>query len=51
MSDYHRVKVKGGTYFFTVNLQDRSQTWLIDYVDVLRESVANVKREWLLIQE
>jgi len=45
MSDYHRVKVKGGTYFFTVNLQDRSQTWLIDYVDVLRESVANVKRQ------
>ena len=45
MSDYRRAKIKGGTYFFTVNLQDRTQTWLIDYIDVLRSSVAHVKNK------
>ena len=45
MSDYRRTKIKGGTYFFTVNLQDRTQTWLIDYIDVLRSSVAQVKNK------
>lgn len=44
MSLYRRNFVQGGTYFFTVNLADRRQAWLVDYIDVLRESVLKVKR-------
>jgi putative transposase len=32
---YRRAKIKGGTYFFTVNLADRSSTLLIDKIDIL----------------
>ncbi|MBE9516632.1 MAG: transposase [Proteobacteria bacterium] len=41
---YRRARMAGGSYFFTVNLLDRRQTWLVDYVDVLRERVRIVKR-------
>lgn len=44
MSRYVRNYVAGGSYFFTVNLLERNKTLLVDYVDVLRESVAEVKR-------
>jgi len=44
VSFYRRNFVQGGTYFFTVNLADRRQTWLVDYIDVLRESILKVKR-------
>ena len=40
---YRRADVAGGTYFFTVNLAERKRTWLVDYVDVLRESIRVVK--------
>ena len=40
---YRRVFVPGATYFFTVNIADRSQTVLVDYVDVLRSSIRWVK--------
>lgn len=33
---YRRVFVPGGTYFFTVNLQNRSTTLLTDKIDCLR---------------
>jgi len=36
MPNYHRAWVPGGTCFFTVNLQDRTQTLLVDRIDVLR---------------
>ena len=36
MPNYHRARIPGGTYFFTVNLQDRSHTLLVDHIDVLR---------------
>ncbi|WP_339138387.1 MAG: transposase [Candidatus Electrothrix sp. GW3-4] len=39
---YRRVYVPGGTYFFTVNLADRSQTLLVDHIDDLRDAVQNV---------
>ena len=45
MSVYRRNYVAGGTYFFTVNLQDRKQTLLVDYVEQLRNAVAKVKRQ------
>ncbi len=40
---YRRADVKGGTYFFTVNIAERKRTWLVDYVDVLRASIQTVK--------
>lgn len=39
---YRRAKTKGGTYFFTVNLAQRNQTYLIDHVDILRGVVKKV---------
>jgi len=44
MSNYRRVRVPGGTYFFTVNLADRSSRLLVERVDALRESVRETMR-------
>ncbi|HEY2397042.1 MAG TPA: transposase [Rudaea sp.] len=41
---YRRAKDAGGTYFFTVNLADRSSRLLIERVDPLRKSVRLVKQ-------
>ena len=41
---YRRNYVAGGTYFFTVNLQDRSKATLINYIDCLRDSVRQIKQ-------
>ena len=38
MSNYRRVRVPGGTYFFTVNLLERHRRLLVDRVDDLRAS-------------
>ena len=43
MTEYRRYRVKGGTYFFTVNLEDRQQTLLIDRITELREAFRQVK--------
>ncbi len=43
MPDYRRNRVPGGTYFFTVNLLDRSSRLLVEKVDVLREAVRSVR--------
>jgi len=40
---YRRANAAGGTYFFTVNLADRSSRLLVERVDDLRESVRIVK--------
>lgn len=40
---YRRADVKGGTYFFTVNLLERHRTLLVDHVDALREVIREVK--------
>ncbi len=42
---YRRSDVKGGTYFFTVNLADRSNDMLIRHIDLLRNVVAEVKEK------
>ncbi|NOQ15249.1 MAG: transposase [Methyloprofundus sp.] len=42
---YRRADIKGGTYFFTVNLAERQKTLLIDEIDLLRTSINKVKRE------
>lgn len=43
MSNYRRNFVVGGCYFFTVNLLERKQTLLTDYIDLLRDSVRRVR--------
>ena len=40
---YRRNYVKGGTYFFTVNLLDRNKSLLVEHIDLLRESIRFVK--------
>ncbi|WMJ09485.1 hypothetical protein [Nitrosomonas sp. sh817] len=40
---YRRADVKGGTYFFTVNLAQRHLRLLLDHVEILREAVKTVK--------
>ncbi len=45
MSMYRRLRVRGGTYFFTVNLADRSSTVLVDRIDALRRAFAETARE------
>ena len=46
MSYYRRAYVAGGTYFFTVNLRDRSRCLLVDYIDDLRTSFRDVRRKF-----
>lgn len=41
---YRRADVKGGTYFFTVNLAQRHLRLLSDHVEILREAVKTVKQ-------
>lgn len=42
--DYRRAKIPGATYFFTVNLADRSSRLLVERVDTLREVVRGVRQ-------
>jgi putative transposase len=41
---YRRSDVAGGTFFFTVNLADRSSRLLITHINRLRDSVRKVQR-------
>jgi putative transposase len=41
---YRRANVKGGTYFFTVNLAERHLRLLVDHVDILRTAVRTMKQ-------
>lgn len=43
MSNYRRVRVPGGTYFFTVNLLDRRRCLLVEHIDLLRDSFRAAK--------
>lgn len=43
MSNYRRARVPGATYFFTVNLCDRTSDLLIREIDLLRETVRATK--------
>lgn len=44
MSNYHRNRVPGGTYFFTVNLNDRRDTLLVDHIGTLQAAFREVWR-------
>ncbi|MDR0440289.1 MAG: transposase [Candidatus Accumulibacter sp.] len=41
---YRRTRVAGGSYFFTVNLAERSRTLQVDHVAELRDAVRVVKQ-------
>ncbi len=43
MPDYRRNRVPGGTYFFTVNLLDRSSSLLVEHIAIFREAVRHVR--------
>lgn len=40
MTSYRRFHVPGGTYFFTVHLQDRRSALLLEEIDILRAAYA-----------
>jgi putative transposase len=44
MTDYRRYRVKGGTYFFTVNLAERKRRLLTEHVGILRDAFRTVKQ-------
>lgn len=43
MANYRRSLVAGGTYFFTVNLEDRRLSLLTDHIDLLRAASRSVR--------
>ena len=45
MVQYRRNRVAGGSYFFTLALNDRGLRWLVDEVACLRAAIQTVKRE------
>ena len=55
MSDYHRNRVPGGTFFFTVNLLDRRSDLLVTQINILRDAVclahAFTHHAWVVLHE
>jgi putative transposase len=58
MSNYRRHYVPGGTWFFTVNLQNRQSDLLTRHIDSLRSATSTVKRAkpftinaWVILPE
>ena len=47
MSRYRRARYEGGTFFFTVNLADRSRDDLVRHIDRLRKAYATVKHGYV----
>ena len=43
MSNYRRSRVAGGTYFFTLTLEDRRSRLLIDHIAILRDAVRKAR--------
>lgn len=46
MPNYRRAFVRGGCWFFTVNLLDRRSTLLTDQIDPLREAIRFTRRRY-----
>jgi len=44
MTDYRRYRLKGGTYFFTVNLAERKRNLLTEHIDTLRSAFREIKQ-------
>jgi putative transposase len=51
MTNYRRNFVSGGSYFFTLNLDDRRLTLLTDHVDVLRRAFRETRARHLFAIE
>ena len=45
MVNYRRIRVPGGTYFFTVTLRDRRSDLLIESADLLQEVFRSVRQQ------
>jgi len=45
MVNYRRMRVAGGTYFFTLTLKDRRSDLLVRHIDLLRDALRQVKRQ------
>ena len=43
MTNYRRSRIAGATYFFTVNLAERSQSLLLDHIILLRVAFRQVR--------
>lgn len=46
MSRYRRLKLQGGTFFFTVTISDRSNDLLVRHVELLRQVYSNVQTRY-----
>lgn len=46
MPNYRRNFTKGGIYFFTIVLQDRSKDWLVRYIKLLREAFKETQKRY-----
>src|SRR6201996_668884 len=46
MPNYRRAFIRGGCWFFTVNLLDRHRTLLVDHIADLREAVAATRQRF-----
>ena len=46
MVAYRRNRVQGGYYFFTVNLKNRNQSWLVEHVDLLRSAFQETQQKY-----
>ena len=44
MSNYRRLRVPGGCYFLTINLQDRNADLLVRHIAQLRSAIRQVRR-------
>jgi len=44
MTDYRRYRLKGGAYFFTVNLAERKRNLLTEHIDALRGAFREIKQ-------
>lgn len=51
MSDYRRLRVCGGTYFFTARLQDQRSDLLVSHIGVLRHATGLCLRRWPFVIE
>jgi putative transposase len=51
MTEYRRNFVKGGSYFFTVALADRSQRLLVEHIDALRTAFRDIKNAYPFVLE
>jgi putative transposase len=45
MTNYRRNFISGGSFFFTVNLADRSQRLLVENIEALRQAFRTVKAD------